>query len=92
MRLSREKINHIAKLIVASMEKDERVRLLEDANEARLHVFRMMLDQLKIEDEIDAEVRRILGSYSAKIVEGSRDWDVMYSKLFEQELSKRGHQ
>lgn len=89
MRLSREKINHIAKLIGEELGRDQRVKLLKDVNEMRLHVFRMLMDQLKIEDEIDDEVRRILSSYSKKIVEGSHEWDVMYAKLFDEELSKR---
>ena len=29
-----------------------------------------------------------LQSYSRKIVEGSREWDLMYSKTYEEELQK----
>jgi hypothetical protein len=89
MRLNREKVNHIAKLIVEDFNKDDRVGLLQEANDTRIHVFKMMLDQLTVEDEIDGDVRRILGSYSKKIEEGTRDWDIMYAKLFEEELNKR---
>jgi hypothetical protein len=38
---------------------------------------------------IDAEVRRKLASYARKIVEGNREWDVMYQKFYEQEMKKR---
>jgi hypothetical protein len=34
-------------------------------------------------------VRRTLASYSRKIVEGSREWDVMYQKLYDEEFAKR---
>jgi len=34
-------------------------------------------------------VRRTLYSYARKIVEGSREWDVMYQKLYDEELAKR---
>jgi hypothetical protein len=89
MRLSREKVNHISRLIVENLQNDARIKLLQNANDIRLHIFKIILEQLKIEDEIDAEVRRILNSYSKKITEGSQEWDVMYAKLFEQELNKR---
>lgn len=89
MKLGREKVNHISKLIIQELDTDERVTLLKEANEARIYVFKAMLDQLKIEEEIDDEVRRILSSYTKKIVEGSAEWDVMYSKQLEEELNKR---
>jgi len=89
MRLSREKVNHISRLIVEDLQNDARIKFLQNANDTRLHVFKIILEQLKIEDEIDGEVRRILNSYSKKITEGSQEWDVMYAKFFEQELNKR---
>ena len=42
------------------------------------------------EDEIDDFVRKKIRSYSRMIAEGSREWDIMYDKLFEEEKAKRG--
>lgn len=89
MRLSRDKVNHMAKLIAEDLEKDDMIELFQTANETRLGIFKIMLDQFKIEDEIDGEVRRFLDSYSKKIIEGGQEWDVMYIKQFEEEVNKR---
>ena len=55
----------------------------------RLQIVKTLTDELKIEEVVDAEVRRRLASYSRKIVEGNREWDVMYQKLYEEETKKR---
>ena len=39
-------------------------------------------------DRIEAKARKTLQSYARKIPEGSREWDVMYAKIFEEELHK----
>ena len=57
---------------------------------AHLDVFQLILILAPdLEDAIDATVRCTLNSYSRKIVEGSREWDVMYQKLYDEELAKR---
>jgi hypothetical protein len=89
MRLSREKITHLSHLILKELESTAATRLLTAGNAVRLQVVRSITDGLKLEESIDEEVRRILRSYSRKIVEGSREWDVMYQKTYEQELHKR---
>ena len=58
-------------------------------NTIRLEIVRAMKDALKLEEEIEMTVRRTLQSYTRKIVEGSREWDVMYQKLYDEELAGR---
>jgi hypothetical protein len=89
MSLSRPKINQLSQLIVRDLQKAGIVRLLKAENEVRLQVVKSLSDGIKIEEVIDTEVRRKLASYTRKIVEGSREWDVMYQKFYEQELKKR---
>jgi hypothetical protein len=89
MSLSRSKINLLSQLIVSDLQKSGVVRLRKADNEVRLQIVKTLSEELKIEEVIDAEVRRKLASYSRKILEGSREWDVMYQKLYEQEMKKR---
>jgi hypothetical protein len=89
MGLSRPKINYLSHLIVKALQQDGTVTFLKPENDVRLQIVKTLTDELKIEDVIDAEVRRKLGSYSRKIVEGNREWDVMYQKFYEQEMKKR---
>lgn len=89
MSLSRPKINSLSQLIVKALQKSGTVTFLKEDNDVRLQIVKTLNDELKIEEVIDAEVRRKLASYSRKIVEGNREWDVMYQKLYEEETKKR---
>jgi hypothetical protein len=89
MSLGRPKINYLSQLIVKALQKADTVTFLKAENDVRLQIVKTLTDELKIEEVVDAEVRRKLASYSRKIVEGNREWDVMYQKLFEEEMKKR---
>jgi hypothetical protein len=89
MSLSRSKINYLSHLIVKALQRAGTVKFLKLENDVRLQIVKTLTDELKIEDVVDAEVRRKLASYSRKIVEGNREWDVMYQKFYEQEMKKR---
>ena len=89
MSLSREKINHLSQLIVQDLEARQSVTLAAPVNTVRLEIVRAIQEALKLEEDIDASVRRTLTSYSRQIVEGSREWDVMYQKLYDEAFDKR---
>jgi hypothetical protein len=90
MRLSRDKVIHLSHLIVKALHDDELVTWLTDKNHLRTEIANIMLEDLSIEEDVEQEVRRILQSYKRKILEGSREWDVMYQKTFEEQMKKRG--
>lgn len=81
---------HLSHLIVNALDDKELVTWLTDKNSLRMEIVNMMLEELSTEEEIDQEVKRILRSYKRKIIEGSREWDVMYQKTFEEQMKKRG--
>jgi hypothetical protein len=89
MSLSREKINHLSQILMSALQKFPGATLRAPTNTIRLEIVRAFNEALKLEAAIDATVRRTLTSYSRQIVEGSREWDVMYQKLYEEELDKR---
>ena len=90
MRLSRDKVMHLSHLIVQALDDKDLVTWLKDRNSLRMEIANMMLGELSVEEEVEKEVQRILRSYKRKIVEGSREWDVMYRKTFEEQMKKRG--
>jgi len=89
MSISREKVNHLSQLLMRRLEGLAGVTLQAPANTVRLEIVRALQEALKLEDTVDTAVRRTLNSYSRKIVEGSREWDVMYQKLYDEEFAKR---
>ena len=90
MRINREKINHLSNLIVKDLEDSEEVTFLGEYTDVRINVVRAITNELSIDDEIDEEVRRVLSTYSSRLIEGSQEWDILYNKHYEQEAKRRG--
>jgi hypothetical protein len=88
MSLSREKVNHLSQLVVRGLEEMPGVTLRMPSNTVRLQIVSAIQEALRLEEEVDFAVRQILASYTRRITEGSREWDVMYQKLYELELAK----
>ena len=88
MRLSDDKINHLSHVVVRSLKRWEMARFLKDENTTRLAVKDGLLEGLAILERVEEKVKASLQSYSRKIIEGSREWDIMFAKAFEEELHK----
>ena len=90
MRLSREKINHLSRLLVESLEREDGATFLRPSNDIRLHIVRVITDDLRIDEGIDEDVLRTIQSYRRKIPAGSPEWEVLYRKHYEEEMIRRG--
>lgn len=90
MKISREKVNHISKIIVDDLEKREDFDYKTELNEVRLEITHVMNEYLKIEDQADENARKVCASYSREIREGTGEWDILYNKHYEEQLSKHG--
>lgn len=87
-RLSESRISHLAHLVLDGLRKDQ---LGEFPNEGRaLAETKLVLHEyFQREDQIDDIVRRKIQSLSRHVPPGSREWDVLYRKYFEEESRKR---
>jgi hypothetical protein len=91
MKISRDKTNHISSLIVKDFDKIEDLDYKIPLNDIRLEIMKIFLDELKVDDQAETEVRKILASYTTKsIKEGTPEWDIMYEKFYNEYLSKNG--
>ena len=89
MRMSRERIFHLADLIMKELGGVSGVQVRE-ADDVRPEVIRALTEESKLEESIDTEVRKTLASYRARPVpEGSREWEVLYQKTREEVYRKR---
>src|SRR5262245_47131941 len=88
MRLSEERITHIAHLICDRLYKDDLVDYPND-DEALKLIKKTLLDYLQIDDQIDDEVRRKITSLNRGVSEASREWEILYKKYYEEEAQKR---
>ena len=88
MRMSRERIFHLADRIVQELTTTGGV-VVKAPDDLRLEVVRVLTEESKLEESIDGEVRKILGSYARPAPEGSREWEVLYQKTREEVFRRR---
>ncbi len=89
MKLSREKINHLSKLILHGFLEDDRLEFFCEENDLRLEIVNILRMELEIEEDIDDTVRKAIESYSKDIREGTDEWDILYHKHYNEETKKR---
>ena len=90
MKLSREKINQLSHLIINGFLEDENIEIFKAKNDIRLEIVRVITEEVMLEEEIDQRVRGILSSYKRKqLLEGSREWEILYQKTYEEEMNKK---
>ena len=77
MKLSDDRINHLSHELFKALNAMDEVDFMEEENEIRLRMKKTLVECL-----------RLFGTYSRKIVEGSREWDVMWSKAYDEEIRK----
>lgn len=90
MVLSEDKINHLSHRILQALEKDPAVEQKGERSAILRSIKRVILASLSQDDVIDALIRKKLGSYTRAIVEGSSEWDILYHKMFQEEMKKKG--
>jgi hypothetical protein len=88
MRMSRERLFHLADLIVKELATVPGVQV-RAPDEVRPEVVRGLTEEAKLEESVDTEVRRTLSSYSRPVPEGSREWEIMYQKTREEVFRRR---
>jgi hypothetical protein len=88
VKLSREKVLHISHLILGHLDKDDGVEYWDDPQGIRQTIVKIIMDEMRNDEAIDALVRRKLESQKKGIVEGSDEWDVLYRKYYEEEVVK----
>jgi hypothetical protein len=88
MRLSRERIFHLADRIVKELSSTAGVAV-KAPDDVRPEVIRTLTEESKLEESIEGEVRKILGSYARPAPEGSREWEILYQKTREEVFKRR---
>ena len=88
MRMSRERIFHLADQIVQEIKTTPGL-VVKSPDDIRTEVIRVLTEESKLEESIDTEVRKILSTYARPAPEGSREWEVLYQKTREEVYRRR---
>jgi hypothetical protein len=90
IRLSREKINFLARQILNELFKNDDVEFLDESNEIRLTIVKSIEEEMNLYDLIDKRAIEKIGSQKKAIKEGSREWEILYRKYYNDEITKLG--
>ena len=87
MKLSRERVLNLSHLILAYLDRDDGVEYFDEPQEIRQTIVKIVMDEMKNDEVIDALVRKKLETQK-RVVEGSDEWDVLYRKYYEDEVAR----
>lgn len=90
MKFSDDRIAHVAHQIQAGLQRDKLVEY-SDEDKALREIKRVLIEYFRVEDEADQTARAKIASLKRGVSEGSREWEILYRKYFEEELNKKGH-
>jgi hypothetical protein len=90
LRLSRDKINVLAKRTLEALKELDSVEFIEDPNTIRQAIRTILEELFREEAKIDAAARLKIESQRRTIVEGTQEWDILYRKYYNEEVKKLG--
>lgn len=86
----RERMNQVANMIRDLIMEDESVEIYEDPPIIRKRVAEILRDAVREEEKIERAVRERIRKYSKNILEGTPEWNLLYKRIYEDELRQRG--
>ena len=89
-KLSRERVNQLARELLDAMTKTKSVILLNDRDVVRQSIAHAVADELKREEEREENVRRRLATVKKGPQPGSREYEHLYRKMLEEEYLREG--
>jgi hypothetical protein len=90
MRLSREKTVRLSHQITDFLVSSNDVDFVEDRDTIRQEIVTIITSLLRVEEQVDTEVRAKISSQKKEILEGSEEWDVLYRKYYTEGLRRLG--
>lgn len=89
MILSEEAQSHLARVITDGLWNEDLCDY-KDEDMAMRVAKKGIAKFVSTMEDIDTKARQTLTSLKRDVPEGSREWDVLYNKYFEEEMKRRG--
>jgi hypothetical protein len=90
MRLSKERVKHMAETLAARLVQEGHVALLAQHKALVEFLDHVVTEELSIEDRLNAEVRQVLKSYERQIESGQVDYQKMFTMIKQKLVRERG--
>ncbi len=88
MRLTEDRISHLSHIVIDRLDRDD-VADFPDEPAALREAKAVFSAYARAEEEADAAARRKIASLSRRVPEGGREWEILYRKYLEEEMSRR---
>jgi hypothetical protein len=88
MPISEDRISHIAHKVVDTLWRNDLADFPDEAR-ALAAIKETIATYFAVAEDVDEAVRKKLASYSQAKVPGSRDWEILYRKFYEEEMARR---
>lgn len=90
MRLSKEQIEKISRLILENLKKKELILFKASEDVVLERIIEIITADIKKEDELDKEVERILSQHTGEIESGRIDYRKMFNMIKHKLARERG--
>jgi len=88
MRLTEDRISHLSHRVIDRLYKDDIADFPDEARALR-EAKAVFMSYVRVEDEVDTFVRQKIAKLSRRVPEGGREWEILYRKYFEEEMTKK---
>jgi hypothetical protein len=90
MRLSKERVKHMAETLAARLVQEGHVALRAQHKSLVEVLDHVVTEELSIEDRLNAEVRQLLKAYEREIESGQVDYQKMFTMIKQKLVRERG--
>jgi uncharacterized protein len=90
MRLSKERVRHISESLVTRLQEEGLVAIVGDRKAFVEQMDHAVIEELSIEDRLNAEVRQLLHAYEQDIERGHVDYQRMFTMVKSKLARERG--
>ena len=90
MRLSKERVRHMAESLVGRLQQEGHIELVGDRNALVAGLDQAITNELSVEDRLNAEVRQMLKAYDKQIEQGQVDYQKMFLMVKQKLVRERG--
>lgn len=91
MRLSEERINFISRQVAKELTGQELIKFKGSEIVLESEIARVIIEDLKIEEEIDREVVEMISNMKRNIPQGSAEWQAIYHQKKEEIARRRNY-
>ena len=90
MRISKDRVHHMAESVVAHLQQDGQLDVTGDRKAFVESLEQVVTAELAIEDLLNTEVRQMLKAYEKQIEQGQVDYQRMFTMIKTKLVRERG--